>query len=57
MVPRGSYLVVENLDRLSREDEVPATHLLTSILMQGVEVVQLLLAELILTGKSEAKGV
>src|SRR5262245_48657898 len=31
-VPRGSYLVIEHLDRLSREDEVPACHLLTSIL-------------------------
>src|SRR4051812_13678710 len=30
-VPRGSYLIVENLDRLSREHEVQATHTLTGI--------------------------
>src|SRR5215468_4736428 len=51
-VPRGSYLVIENLDRLSREEEVPACHLLTGILMAGVRVVQLRPAELILTDKS-----
>src|SRR5262245_12461016 len=51
-VPRGSYLLIENLDRLSREDEVPACHLLTSILMAGVIVVQLAPYELTLTDKS-----
>jgi DNA invertase Pin-like site-specific DNA recombinase len=51
-VPPGSYLVIENLDRLSREEEVPACHLLTSILMAGVRVVQLSPSELILTDKS-----
>jgi DNA invertase Pin-like site-specific DNA recombinase len=50
----GDYLVIENLDRLSRENEVPATHLLLSILVAGVRVVQLLPAELILTEKSDA---
>jgi DNA invertase Pin-like site-specific DNA recombinase len=51
-VARGSHLVLENLDRLSREEEVPACHLLTSILMAGIRVVQLKPAELVLTDKS-----
>jgi DNA invertase Pin-like site-specific DNA recombinase len=51
-VRRGSHLIIENLDRLSREEEVPACHLLTSILMAGVKVVQLSPAELVLTEKS-----
>src|SRR5262245_30163387 len=40
-IPPGSILIIENLDRLSREDEVPACHLLTSILLAGIRVVQL----------------
>jgi DNA invertase Pin-like site-specific DNA recombinase len=40
-VKRGSYLVVENLDRLSREDVVPAVNLFTGILIAGVRIVQL----------------
>jgi DNA invertase Pin-like site-specific DNA recombinase len=51
-VPKDSYLLVENLDRLSREEEVPACHLLTGILIEGVRVVQLMPSELILTDKS-----
>jgi DNA invertase Pin-like site-specific DNA recombinase len=51
-VPGGSYLVIENLDRLSREEEVPACHLLTGILMAGIRVVQLKPSELVLTDKS-----
>jgi DNA invertase Pin-like site-specific DNA recombinase len=51
-VPRGSYLVIENLDRLSREEEVPACNLLTGILMAGITVVQLKPSEFILTDKS-----
>jgi DNA invertase Pin-like site-specific DNA recombinase len=53
-VQRGDYLLVENFDRLTREQEVPATHLLTSILMTGVKVVQLVPSELELTDKSDA---
>jgi DNA invertase Pin-like site-specific DNA recombinase len=52
-VQPGDYLLIENLDRLSREHEVPATHLLTSILMTGVKVVQLSPYELELTDKSD----
>src|SRR5262249_45961016 len=48
----GDYLVIENLDRLSREEEVPACHLLTGILMAGVRVVQLSPYEMLLTEKS-----
>jgi hypothetical protein len=53
-VPRGSYLILENLDRLSREDCVPAMHLLLSILSAGVRVVQLSPVEQVLTHKSDA---
>src|SRR5262249_19581014 len=52
-VQPGDYLLLENLDRLSREEEVPATHLLTSILMAGVKVVQLAPYEMELTAKSD----
>jgi DNA invertase Pin-like site-specific DNA recombinase len=48
----GDYLLVENLDRLSREEEVPACHLLTGILVAGVRVVQLSPYEMLLTEKS-----
>jgi DNA invertase Pin-like site-specific DNA recombinase len=51
-VPQGSCLLIENLDRLSREHEVPACHLLTGILMAGVSVVQLAPYEMVLTDKS-----
>lgn len=51
-VPRGSYLLIENLDRLSREEEVPACHLLTALLMAGIRVVQLSPYEMVLTDKS-----
>jgi DNA invertase Pin-like site-specific DNA recombinase len=50
-VPRGAYLIIENLDRLSRDDAIPATHLLTGILLAGVRVVQLE-PEQLLTDKS-----
>jgi DNA invertase Pin-like site-specific DNA recombinase len=40
-VPRGSYLIIENLDRLSREDERTALRLWMDILDRGVNVVQL----------------
>lgn len=52
-VRRGDYLLLENLDRLSREEEVPATHLLTSILVAGVRIVQLAPCEMELTDKSD----
>jgi DNA invertase Pin-like site-specific DNA recombinase len=40
-VPRGSFLIIENLDRLSREDERTALRLWLDILDGGVSIVQL----------------
>src|SRR5713101_2202708 len=40
-VPRGSFLVIENLDRLTREDERAALRLWLDILDQGINIVQL----------------
>jgi DNA invertase Pin-like site-specific DNA recombinase len=51
-IPRGSYLLIENLDRLTREDNIPACHLLTGILVAGVRVVQLFPQPFLLTDKS-----
>jgi DNA invertase Pin-like site-specific DNA recombinase len=56
-VPKGAYLIIENLDRLSRDEVVPATNLLTGILMAGVKVVQLEPVEQVLTAKSEGMAV
>jgi DNA invertase Pin-like site-specific DNA recombinase len=56
-IPRGAYLVIENLDRLSRDEVVPATHLLLSILVAGVRVVQLQPRELVLTDKADMADV
>jgi DNA invertase Pin-like site-specific DNA recombinase len=52
-VPKGSYLIVENLDRLSRESEVRALNLFTSILMAGVNIVQLTPREQVFTVRSD----
>lgn len=41
-VPAGSYLLVENLDRLSREEAGEAVELLLGIVNRGVIVVQLM---------------
>jgi DNA invertase Pin-like site-specific DNA recombinase len=40
-IPKGSYLVIENLDRLSREDERSALRLWMDILDAGINIVQL----------------
>lgn len=40
-VPKGSYLVIENLDRLSREHTRPALSLFMQILDAGINIVQL----------------
>lgn len=40
-VPKGSFLIIENLDRLSREDERTALKLWIDILDAGVNIVQL----------------
>ncbi len=41
-IPRGSYLIVESLDRLSREHIRPALTLLLNLIDAGIRVVQLL---------------
>jgi DNA invertase Pin-like site-specific DNA recombinase len=41
-IPAGSFLVIENLDRLSREDERKALRLWMDILDAGVNIVQLM---------------
>jgi DNA invertase Pin-like site-specific DNA recombinase len=40
-IPKGTVLIVENLDRLSREDIVSAQLLLLNLINQGVEIVAL----------------
>jgi DNA invertase Pin-like site-specific DNA recombinase len=51
-IPKGSWLIVENLDRLSREDIIPALSLLLDLIQHGVRVVQLLPVETIFDAKS-----
>ena len=51
-IASGSYLIVENLDRLSREAAVPALSLLLNLIQSGVRVVQLLPAETIYDEKT-----
>ncbi|MBY0567459.1 MAG: recombinase family protein [Hyphomonadaceae bacterium] len=41
-IPAGSYLLVENLDRLSRDQPLPAVTLLQSICRHGITVVTLI---------------
>jgi DNA invertase Pin-like site-specific DNA recombinase len=52
-VSRGSYLVIENLDRLSREHIQPALLLVLNLLQAGVRVVQLKPAELVFDDRSD----
>jgi DNA invertase Pin-like site-specific DNA recombinase len=44
-IPEGSYLLIENLDRLSREHIRPALTLLLNLIEAGVRVVQLMPVE------------
>ena len=46
-IPRGSVLIVENLDRLSREDTYEAINLLTSLVIAGISVVTLSPSEML----------
>src|SRR5262249_30287928 len=52
-IPKGSFLLIENMDRLSREKPVVAVNLLTGLLMAGIRVVQLAPDELELTEDSD----
>ena len=50
-VPRGSVLLIESIDRLSRDQIIPARNLLESILLAGIDV-HTLQPERIYTSKS-----
>src|SRR5262245_55185225 len=52
-IPRGSYLVIENLDRLSREHITPALTLLLNLLAGGIRVVQLKPVELVFEDRAQ----
>jgi DNA invertase Pin-like site-specific DNA recombinase len=52
-VPRGSFLLVENADRLSREKPVVGVNLISGLLLAGIRIVQLLPDELELTEDSD----
>jgi DNA invertase Pin-like site-specific DNA recombinase len=56
-IPRGAYLIVENLDRLTREDIQPALLLVLGLLQAGIRIVQLLPVEVIYNDKSDAMAV
>jgi DNA invertase Pin-like site-specific DNA recombinase len=56
-VPRGSHLVVESLDRLTREDIQPALMLVLGLLQSGVRIVQLIPVESVYDDKSGAMQV
>src|SRR5207302_914648 len=53
-VPRGSHLVVESLDRLSREDVQPALRLILGMTAAGIRIVQLTPVEMVYDDKSDA---
>lgn len=48
-IPKGSYLIIENLDRLSREAIRPALTLLLNLIDAGIRVVQLAPVEQVFT--------
>lgn len=52
-IPRGAVLLIENMDRLSRERPVVGVNVLTGILLAGVRVVQLAPDEIELTEDSD----
>jgi DNA invertase Pin-like site-specific DNA recombinase len=52
-VPRGSYLIVESLDRLSREHIRPALALILNLIEAGVKVVQLIPIEAVYDDRVE----
>jgi len=52
-IPKGSFLIVESLDRLTREHVQPALLLLLELLRDGVRVVQLSPTEAVFDEKSD----
>jgi DNA invertase Pin-like site-specific DNA recombinase len=53
----GSYLVVEALDRLTREEIQPALLLILNLLQKGVRLVQLKPAEMVYDSKSDTTAI
>jgi DNA invertase Pin-like site-specific DNA recombinase len=53
-VPKGSVLVLENLDRLTREHIQPALLLILGLLQDGIRIVQLKPTELIFDSDSDS---
>lgn len=53
-VPEGSFLVVESLDRLTREDIQEALYLLLGLTRRGIRIVQLKPVEMIYDRSSES---
>jgi DNA invertase Pin-like site-specific DNA recombinase len=53
-VARGAYLVVESLDRLSRDDVQPALRLILGMIAAGIRIVQLTPVEMVYDDKSDA---
>ncbi len=51
-VPAGSFLIIENLDRLSREEIWSALELVTELLKLGINIVQLMPVEQIISKTS-----
>jgi DNA invertase Pin-like site-specific DNA recombinase len=56
-IPSGSYLIVESLDRLSREDIQPALSLFLDLLASGIRIVQLLPCEQVFDRTSNAMAI
>jgi DNA invertase Pin-like site-specific DNA recombinase len=56
-IPKGSFLIVENLDRLSREHIQPALLLFLNLLQAGIKIVQLLPSATVFDDKSEAMSI
>src|SRR5262245_53310577 len=52
-IARGSYLIVESLDRLSREHVQEALRLLLNLTAKGIRIVQLLPVEIVYDNKSD----
>jgi DNA invertase Pin-like site-specific DNA recombinase len=56
-VPRGSFLIIENLDRLTREHIQPALLLVLNLLQAGIRIVQLKPTELVFDDQSDTMPV
>jgi DNA invertase Pin-like site-specific DNA recombinase len=56
-VPRGSCLIIENLDRLTREHLQPALLLVLNLLQGGIRIVQLKPAEMVFDDQSDTMPV